>query len=196
MIAGIVAGGRPVPPTALLLAPPALGTYWADEGGYYAGQITYADGRSFHLVVSDKAGEVRFLLWKTTNTATANTGDLDDGAANLAGMVAAGIASHPAGQHCDSYTSGGHSDWVMPSKNELNVLYLNLGPKRPGVPSLFSPSGAQRFSELDPFWSSTERTAASPYVRSMGTGEDGSLYASKNDSSNFVRPIRRVPYTA
>lgn len=108
------------------------------EGGYFAGVISHtADDVATHaLVVAPRstgatgAGYTLTATYaaKTTNTATANTGSLFNGAANTAAMIAAGASQHPAAQWCDGLTIGGLTDWYLPANAELNIAYFNLKP--------------------------------------------------------------------
>lgn len=102
--------------------PTAPGTPFG--GGFYAGRIAI-DGQTYALVVAPKAdGETR-LPWKTEWTATAGTSSLNDGLANSEEM---NDDAHPAAQFCRGLTIGGFSDWYLPSRDELEVLYRNLKP--------------------------------------------------------------------
>jgi hypothetical protein len=110
-------------------------------GGYFAGYISHtADGNPTHaLIVAPRAAgatgtgtgssytPATNLAWKTTQTTTANTTSPFDGSANTAAMVTAGIANHPAAQFCVNLGIGGFSDWYLPSKEELRLVYRNLG---------------------------------------------------------------------
>jgi hypothetical protein len=97
--------------------------YFLQSGdpGYVAGQT--------HGIIAATADIPGKQIWKTVRTATAGTDGIliGTGAANTAAMTidAAAIALHPAGAACAAYTSGIYTDWYMPSKNELNQLFLN-----------------------------------------------------------------------
>jgi hypothetical protein len=107
-------------------------------GGYFAGYISHtANGAPTHaLIVAPRATGATgggydlttFLQHKTTNTITANTTSLFDGAANTAAMVAAGIANHPAAGFCKNLSIGGFTDWYFPALFELNIAYFHLKP--------------------------------------------------------------------
>ena len=43
-------------------------------------------------------------------------------------MVTAGIANHPAAGFCVNLSIGGHTDWYLPSRYELDIAYFNLKP--------------------------------------------------------------------
>lgn len=71
-------------------------------------------------------------LTKTWNNGTSNwtvTGFTSPvtGKANTAGLVALVDAGAPyvAANYCSTLNTGGHTDWYLPSKNELSVLYGN-----------------------------------------------------------------------
>jgi hypothetical protein len=68
------------------------------------------------------------LQWKTANTTTSGTTSAFDGAVNTAAMVTAGIGDHPAAEFCADLSIGGHTDWYLPSRYELDIAYFNLKP--------------------------------------------------------------------
>ena len=79
---------------------------------------------------SNCAGTRYELSWNNgTNPPTITTGynDHDDGDGNTAGLAALSNAESPykAAQYCANLTQDGHSDWYLPARNELNVLYTN-----------------------------------------------------------------------
>ena len=110
-------------------------------GGYFAGYISHtADGNPTHALIvaprADGATGAEYTLttnlaWKTTNTTTAGTTSLFDGAANTAAMVTAGIADHPAANFCKNLSIGGFTDWYLPATAELEIAFVNL--KRDGT---------------------------------------------------------------
>ena len=97
----------------------------AYQGGFFAGKIVIG-GLNYALVVAPKAlGESLLKQWKTTNDTTAGTLSLNDGLSNSNAM---NNASHPAAQFCRALTIGGYSDWYLPSRDELEIVYRNCKP--------------------------------------------------------------------
>lgn len=92
-------------------------------GGFYAGKIRYADG-DYIIIVAPKAAETS-LSHKTANSATAGTSSYHDGLANSNNM---NNATHPAAQYCRAYNGGGFTDWHLPARDQLELLYRNLKP--------------------------------------------------------------------
>jgi hypothetical protein len=95
-------------------------------GGYYAGSISVTgNGVATHyLIVSPKASGSGQYSYRTSNS----SGDPDsiiDGPTNSSTM---NNASHPAAQFCEGLTIGGYSDWYLPARNELMVIFYNLKP--------------------------------------------------------------------
>ena len=74
---------------------------------------------------------------------------------------------------CYGLVSGGYSDWYLPSKNELNKLYLN----RVAIGGFTS----------NLYWSSTEFDEVNAWVQSFFNGSQ--LSSSKN-TTNDVRAVR------
>lgn len=97
-------------------------------GGFFVALYNHStDGRSA-LIDAGAAGDLGAMQWKTSNTATAGTDDLTDGQANTAAMIAAGKALHPAAAACVDYRGGGHDDWFLDAKNQLELKYRYLKP--------------------------------------------------------------------
>lgn len=92
-------------------------------GGFYAGIIHYDDG-DYLIIVAPKSAETVLAL-KTTESSTAGTLSYHDGLANSNAMYG---ASHPAAQYCRNYRGGGFSDWHLPARDQLELLYRNLKP--------------------------------------------------------------------
>ena len=192
---------------------PAIGSVFG--GGFFAGQIS-TTGNSiadYNLVVGPLASAQSTLQWKTSNTSTAGTSSVINGPANSAAM---NNAIHPAAQFCEGLTVGGFSDWYMPAKNELEVCYYNLKPSTAsnntgsgintnavparasnytsGTPAqtsatAFQTGGAERFG-TDPYWSSTEFSAANAVGQYFGDG--GQSNYSKTAGFYRVRAVRRI----
>jgi Protein of unknown function (DUF1566) len=187
-------------------------------GGYFGGFIsTTGNGVATHaLIVAPKAtGENSSRQWKTSQTSTAGTSSLIDGPANSANM---NNASHPAAQFCEGLTIGGFSDWYMPAKNELEVLYYFLKPTTDanntssgsnanavspqpintnytsGAPAQTSATafrsgfGAEAFA-AGGYWSSTEYSATAAWFQGFYLGSQSDY---GKDGSLYVRAVRRV----
>jgi hypothetical protein len=98
-----------------------------------------------------------------------NTTDIAAQAGNVAATCAA--------VYCDTLTSGGQSDWYLPSIAELKILYdvafLSLGG-----------AGFVR----DYYWSSTENAAGNAVSKDFYTGSE---FLSNKSDTVYVRPIRQ-----
>lgn len=71
------------------------------------------------------------------------------------------------------YRGGGYSDWFLPSKEELNQLYLNRGAVEGLVPNFY--------------WSSTEDSADHAWFQCFSNGKQ---FATNKTHVNLVRPVR------
>lgn len=119
---------------------PAIGDPYG--GGFFAGQISVnGNGIATHnLVVGPLSTAQASRAWKTTNTSTPNTGSVIDGPSNSAAM---NNSNHPAAFFCEGLTVGGFSDWYLPAKDELEVIYFNL---KPGTATNFTTYGANPYA--------------------------------------------------
>lgn len=174
-------------------SPPAIGAYWAEQGGYYAGSITYADARQFYLVVSDIAGETTGA-WGNSGIVT-GAGSEDDGVANQAAIEALGGTVPAAFAACRDYSASGFDDWYLLAKGELAVVRENLYPDKPGQHANFATGGPQAFKVDRYYWSSTESDSLYSWAQAFYIDPIGSGIRAVNrlkSSSQGVRPVRRV----
>ena len=103
--------------------PSVIGEVWG--GGYYAGKIsTSGNGVATHyLIVAPYSTEVSGYRWGYNGAGY--DGSRIDGPGNTTTLAAAGF---PAAQYCENLTEGGYSDWYLPARDEVDVLYYNLKP--------------------------------------------------------------------
>ena len=133
-------------------------------GGFYAGKINVS-GTQYYLIVAPKAsGENPSRAWGTYGVATGVT-SLINGPTNSATLAALG-ASYEAATFCEGRTIGGYSDWYLPAKNELEVLYYNL---KPTTTANETGSGSNA-NAVSPEPISTNYTSGSPAQTSAGIG--------------------------
>jgi hypothetical protein len=196
--------------------PTIIGQAWG--GGFYAGKINVS-GTQYYLIVAPKAsGENSGIAWGTYGVTTGITSDIN-GPTNSASLAALG-AAYQAAVFAEGLTIGGYSDWYLPAKNELEVLYYNLKPTTDanyigsgsnanavspepistnyttGNPAQTSAGIGFRTGETNAFastdyWSSTENDIYSAWTQSFLNGFQ-SAYVAKN-YGRYVRAVRRIP---
>ena len=105
---------------------PSVGS--ATQGGYYAGQVVDG-GVTYALIVAPKASGANggaTLTWGPYgSSAPAATQTLTNG---VAASNAMNSSSYPAAFYCKGLNIGGFTDWYLPARDELEVLYRNLKP--------------------------------------------------------------------
>lgn len=196
-------------------------------GGYFGGLISHtADGNPTHALIVAPAATgatgagyalTTDLAWKTADTETAGADSDFDGVANMAAMVAAGIADHPAAQFCYNLSIGGFNDWYLPSERESDIVYFNLKPtttaNNTGIRINFYavPPRTENYTEASPaqttvtafqvggseaftstgHWCSNQFTLNLERARRL-TYANGTISAPPKTTSNAVRAFRRV----
>ena len=99
------------------------------------------------------------------------------GQANTTAIIAVqGAGTTYAAQLCDALTSGGYSDWFLPSQDELNAMYVNL-----------KTAGVGGFGDVH-YWSSSEYDAGDAWSQRFYEGAQNLL--GKN-LLLYVRAVRR-----
>ena len=148
--------------TALFVGGSRLG------GGIYIGVFS-----TWNLFASTFEYEEN-LQWKITGTSTPDTTSVTDGLANTNAM---NNVDHPAAYYCATTMDGvgGFNDWYLPSKDELNFIYLNR-------------HFLDNFT-AHAYWSSTENTSLYSWSQDFA---DGNQYQNAKTISKYVRPVRRL----
>ena len=101
---------------------------------------------------------------------------------NTIDIVAGCTTSVTAADICANLTIGGYSDWFLPSKDELNEMYLNIGQG-----SLLGNIGG--FGNYN-YWSSSEGNSSFAWKQGFGGGYQALADKSQSSSPYCTRCIR------
>lgn len=102
---------------------PAIGT--AFEGGFFAGLFNL-NGETYGLVVAPKAkGELEEASWGLPGNDVPTAISFNDGLANTRAMA---VAKSDLARWMLALDIAGFTDWYLPSRDELEILYRNLKP--------------------------------------------------------------------
>lgn len=168
------------------LLPTEIGEFF--QGGYYIGDIK-DQGKHYKILVAPKDSEVYGLRWKTNNTATLGTVSSTDGWSNTLAMNS---PDHPAAMYCINYLGGGHDDWYMPAKDELNLFWVNISPNNTAVLD-FKAGGSQALQVPEYYWSSTQYDQFYSWGQRFGDGIKDNR--PKDIVYVITRPVRRLEFT-
>ena len=149
------------------------------ETGYVAGQI-----HGLIAAVADQSSGIRWYNGSFDTTGATGT-VIGTGATNTTTIIreqgptetsyAAGLAR--------AYTGGGHTDWFLPSKDELNKMYLN----KATINTIAAANSGSDFS-TNSYWSSTEIDNYNAWYQVFGAGGQGASW--KSDPVGSVRAVR------
>ena len=110
--------------------------------------------------------------WSSTLYNVSTSTAIGTGMANTLAIIAAGASGANAAPTCRAYTGGGLTDWFLPSKDELNQLYVQR--------AYFTFLGIN-------YWSSSQVDTNNTYAQVPGTGAVNTYIKT---SSLAVRAIR------
>ncbi|MDB2555739.1 DUF1566 domain-containing protein, partial [Flavobacteriaceae bacterium] len=175
------------------VTPVTLGPYPGDfhQGGvifyiFVDGDTGYIAGETHGLIaaVADQSSGIRWYNGSYVTTGATGTA-IGTGSANTDAIIAAQGAtetSYAAGL-ARAYTGGGFTDWFLPSKVELNKMYLN----RAIINITASANGGSNFSTNYYYWSSTEGDYDSAWIQYFNNGNQ---YGSNKGYAYYVRAVR------
>jgi len=144
---------------------------------YQGGIIFYIDNSGTHGLVASLSDQSTSATWGCFGTVVtgASTLTVGSGVANTADIVVGCPTTGIAAYFCSNLTSGGYTDWVLPSKDELALMYQNL-----------HANGLGGFSNYS-YWSSTQYDGNNSWSYNFGTNTPNT---SNKNSPYSVRAIR------
>lgn len=153
------------------------------QGGYYTGTIDIGGGVCYYLVVAPNSVGCACCFFTTNDPAVEYGGEsCVNGYDNTYCYLTS--ANYPAGNWTATRTINGYSDWYLPSRNELNVMYNN---------SASMPAGQGYASGFTYYWTSSEDETASCDVFHRCMSGPMAAVATDQRQAFRVRAIRRVP---
>jgi hypothetical protein len=163
-------------------------TYLAIGDTYQGGIVFYLDGNGGGLIAAPTDQSTGAEWGCRGNYLGADGTAIGTGAQNTINIETGCTTSGTAADICANLTFGGYSDWFLPSKDELNLMWLNLADSDgDGIntgPS--DPNNLGGFSNNDEYWSSTEFDSE---------GDDGKYIAWIQSFSNGNQSVSSKSYT-
>ena len=132
---------------------------------YQPGDTGYVAGET-HGLIAATVDQSQGAAWGCQGTLIGTSAAIGKGQANTTAIVTTCSTGGIAARICDTLVLNGYSDWFLPSKDELNQLYLHRGVI--GDPS-------------DIYWSSTEYNASMVWFQTF--------YVGSPDYQNKVSPL-------
>jgi len=151
---------------------------------YQGGIIFYVDSTGEHGLVaapSDQSIGIRWYNALDLTTGAAGT-VVGTGLANTTAIIGAQGAGSYAAMLCADLVIGVYSDWYLPSKDELNLMYQNIGP---GAAAPLTNVGG--FAGVT-YWSSSESSRFNAWYQYFSSGDQVS--SSKFIPTRHVRAVR------
>lgn len=110
------------------------GTTWTNMTGgavtsfvigqsYGGGIIFYIDGTGQHGLIA-APGDQTNAPWGCEFSLMGTNTEIGTGSQNTTNIIAGCAESGIAARVCREYTGGGFNDWFLPSKDELNLMYI------------------------------------------------------------------------
>tara|TARA_R110000744_G_scaffold166715_1_gene283960 strand:+ start:50 stop:700 length:651 start_codon:yes stop_codon:yes gene_type:complete len=164
----------PTTTTTTTAVPLAIGTFYS--GGIIASS-TIIEGRVMIADLNDLGQNV----WNTGPTILIGTSaGLTEGEPNTSAILTQGYPTPNAASVCRA----GIIPWDLPSKDELNELYVNLTAINAGI----SNNGGTIIAN-DNYWSSTENDSGSAWFQVFN---DGNQFINGKSQTSRVRAVRWV----
>ena len=151
----------------------------------FAGFMIYNDENSadfgfckpLYVTNNNQSGSVQWSTTQTTNQVAPSS--TDDGKVNHENLVA---GTFPAFSLCEGLSDGGYSDWYVPARSELHLLWMNKSAINAGSAANFA-AGI--------YWSSSEYTTAPAWGQYFVAGTDGDHATVTKTLARNLRCVRR-----
>ena len=149
-------------------------THYIGES-YGGGIVFYVYDNGQHGLIAATADQGTYMQWYNGSYTTTNAvrDQVNAGLFNTERIIINQGAGSYAAQICANYVGGRYGDWYLPSKFELNLLYLHQG-----VVGGFAPQT---------YWSSSEYNANEAWIQNLNSGNQ--IHINKDDY-DYVRAIR------
>lgn len=142
-------------------------------GDFVQGGILFYSGATVLIAAFDDI--LIPAYWGCYKTAVSGTSTaIGTGASNTAKIISV-CTGFTAAKFCDDYSFSGYTDWFLPSKDELNEMYLQK----------------DEFNNLDEhtnYWSSSQNMPETAWIQYFLNGTQSEL--GLKDQLYKVRPIR------
>ena len=168
--------------------PLAIGDFY--QGGvvfhlFEEGETGYVAGETHGLIaaVADQSSGIQWYNGGYDNTTGATGTAIGTGSANTTAIISAqgGTETSYAAGLARAYTGGGYNDWFLPSKDELNKMYLN----RATINTTAASNSGSDFGSW--YWSSSALDTFYAWGQNFNDGEQPS--PTKNNT-NGVRAVQ------
>jgi hypothetical protein len=168
--------------------PPVVGDFYGGGVVFYIfvdGDTGYVLGETHGLIaaVEDQSSAQRWYNGSYVTTGATATA-IGTGAANTTTIITvqgATTTSYAAGL-ARAYTAGGYTDWFLPSKDELQKMYLN----RTTINTIATSNSGSDFANNN-YWSSTEAANVNAWLQNFSSN----TYQSDGNKS-WAIPVRAV----
>ena len=151
---------------------------------YQGGIVFYLNGSGGGLIaaVEDQSSVIRWYNGSYVTTGATATA-IGTGSANTDAIILAqGATETTAAGLARAYAGGGYTDWFLPSKDELNQMYL----KRGDINTTAAANGGSNLT-TNFYWSSTEYDPNAAWSQNFGSGSPGLSYKNSTISVRAVR---------
>ncbi|MDG2138751.1 MAG: DUF1566 domain-containing protein [Flavobacteriales bacterium] len=143
---------------------------------YQGGIIFYLDGNGGGLMAAPS--DQGYVAWGCQGTLIGTTGSaIGTGNQNTIDIEAGCTSTGTAADICANLTLEGHSDWFLPSKDELNLMRSNI----------YGDGNIGGFNNGTGYWCSTEKGHSSAYMIYFNTG---SVISQAKNNNYKVRAMR------
>jgi hypothetical protein len=140
---------------------------------YQGGVVFYVDGNGHGLIAATSDQSIG-TIWGCEGTNITTQNSLGTGLANTEAIYVTCSVAGIAARICYDLDLNGYTDWYLPSKDELDLVYQNqalIGGFNNGI-----------------YWSSSQATSTTAYYKNFNSGANSSNFKS---SYNYrVRAIR------